>query len=116
MMKVIMAREKEDYFLELAKQGAKLPTGYEVQTLVTKKEESPIIMVHKKLQALRTEITKLKNKDKSPKQYSLETMCPFPFDKNLYMPPFPSRVEIPKFDKYEGNSDPQDHIREFCAL
>lgn len=47
MMKTIMTREKEDYFLELEKQGAKLPIGYDVQTLVTKKEDSPILMVHK---------------------------------------------------------------------
>lgn len=67
MMKAIMTREKEDYFLELAKQGAKFPTRYDVQTLITKKEESPILMVHKQLLALRTEITELKNKDKSPK-------------------------------------------------
>lgn len=32
------------------------------------------------------------------------------------MPLFPSRVDIPKFDKYDGNSDPQDHVQEFCAL
>lgn len=31
------------------------------------------------------------------------------------MPPFPSRVKIPKFDKYDGISDPQDHVREFSA-
>lgn len=47
-----MAREKEDYFLELAKQGAKLPTGYNIETLITKEEETPIAMVNKQLQAL----------------------------------------------------------------
>lgn len=29
---------------------------------------------------------------------------------------FPSRVEIQKFDKYDGNSNTQDHVREFYAL
>lgn len=57
MMKVIMAREKEDYFLELAKQGAKLPTSYNVEALITKEEEIPLAMVNKQLQALWTEIT-----------------------------------------------------------
>lgn len=47
MMKTIMTWEKEDYFLELAKQGAKLPIRYDVQTIVTKREDSPILMVHK---------------------------------------------------------------------
>lgn len=52
MMKTIMTREKEDYFLQLANQGAKLPIGYDVQTLVTKRKDSAIIMVHKQLLAL----------------------------------------------------------------
>lgn len=25
-------------------------------------------------------------------------------------------MEIPKFDKYDGNSDPQDHVQELCVL
>lgn len=58
----------------------------------------------------------MKGKDKPTKQYSFKTICPFPFDRDLYMPPFPSRIDIPKFDKYDGNLDPQDHVREFNAL
>lgn len=116
MMKIIMAREKEDYVLNLAKQGAKLPTDYNVETLITKEEETPLALVKKQLQALQTKVIEMKNKDKSSKQYSLDMICLFSFDKNLHMPPFPSRVEIPKFDKYDGNVDLQDHVREFCAL
>lgn len=110
-----MAREKEDYFLELEKQGAKLPTGYNVETLITKEEETPWGKMSKQMQALQTIVTRIENKDKTPKQYSLDIICPFPFDKNLYMSPFPSRVDIPKFDKYDGTSNPQDHVREFCT-
>ena len=29
---------------------------------------------------------------------------------------FPPKVEIPKYEKYDANIDPQDHFREFCAL
>ena len=32
------------------------------------------------------------------------------------MPPFPKGVELPKYDKYLGTSDPQDHLWEFGAL
>lgn len=32
------------------------------------------------------------------------------------MPPFPKGVEIPKYDKYLGTLDPQDHLHEFDAL
>ena len=31
------------------------------------------------------------------------------------MVPFLPHFEVPKFDKYKGNTDPQDHVREFCA-
>ena len=46
----------------------------------------------------------------------LDALCPFPFDKNLDMPPFPRGVELPKYDKYFRTTDPQDHLREFGAL
>lgn len=58
----------------------------------------------------------MKDKDKSPMKYSLDTIFLFPFNKSLYMPLFPSRTKIPKSDKYDGNSDPQDHVQEFCSL
>lgn len=54
--------------------------------------------------------------DKPIKQYTLDTICPFPFDKDLYMHPFPRGVVLPKYDKYLGTSDPQDHLREFVSL
>lgn len=116
MIKNFMAREKEEHFIELAKQGAKLPIDYNIEILITKKEDTPLMMVNKQLQALQTEIKELKNKDKSSTKYSLDMICPFSFDNNLYMTQFPSRVEIPKFDKYDGNLDSQDHVRELCAL
>lgn len=55
---------------------------------------------------------------KQPKaKYPLEAILyPFPFDKDLYMPPFPSKVENPKYDKCDGKIDPQDHVREFSTL
>lgn len=49
MMKIIMAREKEEYFLELAKQGAKLPPDYNVESLITKEEDTPLALVTKQL-------------------------------------------------------------------
>ena len=46
----------------------------------------------------------------------LDSIFPFPFDKDLHMPPFPRGVELPKYEKYFRTSDPQDHLREFGAL
>ena len=57
----------------------------------------------------------MKDKDKPTKTYILDALCPFPFYKNLDMPPFP-RVELPKYDKYFGTTNPQDHLWEFGAL
>lgn len=116
MMKIIMAQEKEEYFLELAKQGAKIPPDYNVESLITKEDDTPLALVTKQLHELHTEIKEMKDKDKSPIKYSLNIVCSFLFDKSLYMPLFPSRIEIPKFDIYDGNSDPQDHVQELCAL
>jgi len=47
------------------------------------------------------------------KHYSFEDICPYPFDRTLYMPPFPKNFETPKFDKCKGKGDPRDHLREF---
>lgn len=43
-------------------------------------------------------------------------MCPYPFDKSLNMIPFLEHCEIPKYDKYNAKSNPQDHINEFCSM
>ena len=32
------------------------------------------------------------------------------------MPPFPRGMELPKYNKYFGTTDPQDHLQEFGAL
>lgn len=49
------------------------------------------------------------------KTYSLEDICPHPFDRSLQMISFPPNFETPIYDKYRGKTDPQDHVREFCA-
>ena len=56
------------------------------------------------------------DKDKPTKTYTLDTLYPFPFDKSIDMPPFPIKVELPKYDKYFGTTNPQDHLWEFSAL
>ena len=56
------------------------------------------------------------DKDKPMKTYTLDTICPFPFDKGLDMPPFPRGAQLPKYNKYFRKYDPQDHLREFGAL
>ena len=47
--------------------------------------------------------------------YIERDLRPNPFDKSLYMPPFPRHFEAPRFQKYRGKGNPIDHIQEFCA-
>lgn len=51
-----------------------------------------------------------------PKTSFVETICALPFDKSLYMMFFPRDIDVPKYDKYDENGDPQDHVRQFHTL
>ena len=92
-MESFLNEEKEKYFLKLTQEVANLPHHFNVKTIFAQEEET--------------------KKDKPIKMYTLDTLCPFPFDNILDMPPFPKGFGFPKYDKYFGNSDPQDHLREF---
>ena len=45
-----------------------------------------------------------------PKTSFVESICALPFDRSLYMVPFPQDIEVPKYEKYNGNSNPHDHV------
>lgn len=45
-----------------------------------------------------------------------QNLCPYPFDQNIEMVPFPPSFEIPKFDKYKGRRIPMDHVKEFNVM
>lgn len=47
------------------------------------------------------------------KTYSTQELCPYPFDKNLYMPPFPHNYFMPNFLQYRGKGNPIENIRDF---
>ena len=51
-----------------------------------------------------------------PKVSFVEFICALPFARSLYMIPFCRDIEVPKYDKYDGNGDPHDHVRHFYAL
>ena len=52
----------------------------------------------------------------TPKMSFVESLCALLFDRSLYMVPFPRDKEVPKYDKYDGNGDPHDHVHHFYAL
>ena len=48
--------------------------------------------------------------------FSLDSICPNPFDKSVDMKDFPRKVEIPQYDKYDGSGDPNDHVCHFYTM
>ena len=116
-MEILLNEEKEKYFLKLAQEGAMLPHHFNVETIVMPEEETETSKLQKQLKIMQSQLAQMmKDKDKPTKTYTLDALFPFPFDKNLDMHPFLRVVELPKYDKYFGINDPQDHLREFGAL
>lgn len=117
VMEIILNEEKEKYFLKLSQEGGKLPQHFNVETIVIQEEETETSNLQKQLKAMQEQLAQMMHdKDKPTKTYTLETICPFPFDKGLDMPPFPRGYELPKYDKYFRTSDPQDYLRELNVL
>lgn len=54
--------------------------------------------------------------NKGVKDFSFEEIFPFPFDRSINMIPFLPNFEIPKFDKYTGETCPIIHLKEFLVL
>ena len=48
--------------------------------------------------------------DKRGRSFSLDSICPNPFEKSVDMNDFPRKLEIPQYDKYDDNGDPSDHV------
>ena len=83
----------------------RIPTGINDELLQSDTIAQQLEMLRRKIDALEAKGTK--------KLYTDQDLCPNPFDKSLYMPPFPKHFEAPNFEKYKGNGNPKDHIRAF---
>ena len=106
-MEILLNKEKEKYLLKLAQEGAKLPHHFNVKTIIMPKEETKMSKLQNQLKIIQDWLAQMmKDKDKPTKTYTLDALCPFPFDKNLDMPPFLRAIELPKYDKYFGIIDP----------
>jgi hypothetical protein len=66
------------------------------------------------MHSLQTQMMDMQNQGQT-KSYTAEDLYPYPFDHSIQMSPFPNHFSVPKFDKYKGNSNPIEHIREFFA-
>ena len=100
VMEILLNEEKEKYFLKLAQEGARLPHHFDIKYIITLEEETEMSQLKKKLKIMQDQMAQMmKDKDKpATKTYTLDSLCPFPFEKNLDMPPFPRGVELPKYD------------------
>ena len=53
--------------------------------------------------------------NKGVKDFSFEEICPFPFDRSINMILFLPNFDIPKFDKYMGETCHVTHLKEFLS-
>ena len=118
-MEKMLEQDMEKYLLLLADKGAKLPKDFDVNQLKetttprTTSVENPnqIDALTKQIQQLQLQF---QNIQQGPtKRYSLKDICPYPFDPSINMIPFPRYCEYPTYNKYNGRTDPFDHVREF---
>lgn len=132
----ILRSNADAHFLKLAQEGAKLPSDFDLAQLRQASERqsrheeerrrdpiryniprgNPPPPPPNEMEMLRQQVENLAQQLHSgvkTNQFSLKDICPYPFDRNLYMPPFPRGFETPKFEKYRGKGDPRDHVREF---
>ena len=99
-------------FLDLAFMEVKLPKDFDVDQLKKKEELKHIAILTRQMQAMKDERKALKEeKEKPSKKYTLEHIYHFPFNKDLNMVPFPPHVEIPKYEKFHENVNPQGYVR-----
>lgn len=90
VMEILLNEEKEKYFLKLAQEGAKLPHHFNVETIITLEEETETSKLQKQLKIMQDQMAQMMlEKDKPVKTFKMDTLCPFPFDKSINMPPFP---------------------------
>ena len=54
--------------------------------------------------------------NKGVKDFSFKKICPFPFEKYINMISFLPKFQIPKFEKYMGETCPATHLKEFSIL
>ena len=53
---------------------------------------------------------------KPPKVPFVDSICALPFETSLCMVPFSRAINVPKYNKYDGNGDPHGHVHHFYAL
>ena len=115
MLKVL-EKNGNQYFQYLTYRGWKLPLDYNVQQVVQKRVPTEFEILREELHKKNQLVSQMELPKETPKTYFFESLCALPFDRSLYMVPFLGYIEVPKYDKYNGNGDPHDHVHHFYAL
>ena len=106
----------DQYFRYMAARGWKLPQGFYVERIIHKREPTEGEILREEVQELRKQFAQLQTPKEQPKTSFIDSICALPFDRTLYMQPFPKDIEVPKYDKYDGNGDPHNHVKHFYAI
>ena len=89
--------------------GTRVPYKFDVDKKIKKKSPSQ----EEEMKQMKSMMEKLLAHKSS---FSLDSICPNPFDKSFDMKYFPRKVEISQYDKYDGNGDPHDHVLLFYTM
>lgn len=76
--------------------------------------DNPLLSLTQQIQALQTQLQDMQRG--TTKRYSLQDIFPYPFYRNVNMIPFPPNFLIPKYEKYNGRTGPQDNVRQICTM
>lgn len=102
--------QNKDKFLEsLINKGARVPYNFDVDNKIQKQNPSQ----EEEIRQMKQMMEKMLQPKSS---FSLDSICPNPFDKSVSMKDFPKRVEFPQYDKYDGSGDPHGHVHQFYTM
>lgn len=118
-LEIFFERNGEKYLLMLAKQGVKLLDDFDVNQLKAppkkrKKETKQVVSLTHQMKNLQQQILDMQRG--TSKRYLIQEICPYPFDQDIHIIPFPKHCEFPKYEKYNRKTDPIDHAREFRTM
>ena len=101
-----MEQNKYACFQHLINKGAKVPYNFDID----KKIQKHAATMEEEFEQMKKRMAQME----APKSsFSFDSACPNPFDKSVDMKEFPRKIEIPQYDKYDGNGDPNDHVHQF---
>ena len=110
MMHVLFESHADKYFQYMTSRGFRLPPNYDIHQIIQEREPTKYETLKNDLQQTKQCVQQIALEKEPPKTSFFESICVLPFDRSLYMVPFPQDIEVPKYDKYDGNSDPHDHV------